>query len=530
MAAVAAVVTLIGVPLLAVAWGSFHGIAGSTSSASGAWDRLVRSGGRTLVQASWSTVAALAVGVPWGWVLYRYRFVGRRFLLGVVTMPFVLPSLAIAAGVGAVMRPDGWAGAVGLRGISVDGSLLAVVVAHCVFNAGLVARVVGTGVTSLDNRALAAAKSLGVGRWGRLLRVVLPALMPTIARAAALVFVLCGTSFGVVLILGGPAHATVDVEIWYLVTQLVDLRSAGLLALAQLVAVAFVLWLASRTRVASGARSAPTRPQTRGAWCAVGWTALSAALLIGAPTAALVERSTRVRGGHSLWALGRSSGRLRHLDAQLWGDGAPAVWMRSAGLALICAAVAAAVCAGSAAGLLGRSRRRMEVALAAAVGASPAVVGVGVVLADRYTGQRLAPTAAVLWVQIAAAVPFAVVMFAGSVSGAAIHVVDAARVLGLRPLRAVLAVVVRPRAAALIAAAALAGAVALGEIGSTALVADSSSPTASVVAARFLSRPEPGAFRVGMGIAVILGVVAAVLTVIPEIADRGSTVSGIGHR
>jgi len=44
--------------------------------------------------------------------------------------------------------------------------------------------------------------------------VTLPALRPAIVAASAIVFLFCFTSFGIVLILGGPTRATLEVEIY----------------------------------------------------------------------------------------------------------------------------------------------------------------------------------------------------------------------------------------------------------------------------------------------------------------------------
>ena len=51
-----------------------------------------------------------------------------------------------------------------------------------------------------------------------------------VLAAAMLVFVFCFTSFGVILILGGPRLATIEVEIWRQATGLVNFEVAAALA------------------------------------------------------------------------------------------------------------------------------------------------------------------------------------------------------------------------------------------------------------------------------------------------------------
>ncbi len=78
---------------------------------------------------------------------------------------------------------------------------------------------------------------LGAGRWRVLRDIVLPALRPSIVSAVILVFLFCATSFGVVLTLGGLRYSTVETEIYLQTVQLLDLRTAAVLSLLQLVIV-----------------------------------------------------------------------------------------------------------------------------------------------------------------------------------------------------------------------------------------------------------------------------------------------------
>ena len=59
--------------------------------------------------------------------------------------------------------------------------------------------------------------------------------MPAIGSASLLVFIFCFTSFGVVLILGGPGYATLEVEIYRQSVQLFNLPMAAALSLIQIV-------------------------------------------------------------------------------------------------------------------------------------------------------------------------------------------------------------------------------------------------------------------------------------------------------
>jgi thiamine transport system permease protein len=146
----------------------------------------------TAWQALASTALTLAVALPASYVLGRYRFRGRRLVSAVVVVPFVLPTVVVALAFLAILPEPlqrGWA---------------PILVAHAFFNVAVVVRVVGTFWASLDPRLTEAAATLGASPGQRLREITAPLLAPALAAAAAIVFLFSFTSFGIVLILGGP--------------------------------------------------------------------------------------------------------------------------------------------------------------------------------------------------------------------------------------------------------------------------------------------------------------------------------------
>ena len=89
---------------------------------------------------------------------------------------------------------------------------------------------------------------LGASRRQAFRHVTLPLLAPSILAAASIVFLFTFTSFGVVLLLGGPAHATIEVEIYRQAIELFDLPTAAALAVVQIVAVLAVLLVHGRAQ------------------------------------------------------------------------------------------------------------------------------------------------------------------------------------------------------------------------------------------------------------------------------------------
>ena len=87
-----------------------------------------------------------------------------------------------------------------------------------------------------------AAATLGASPWQRFREITAPLLSPALAAAAAIVFLFSFTSFGIVLILGGPRYATIEAEIYNQAVRLFDLRAAAVLSLVQLACVSPPSW------------------------------------------------------------------------------------------------------------------------------------------------------------------------------------------------------------------------------------------------------------------------------------------------
>ena len=201
-------------------------------------------------------------------------------------VPFVLPTVVVAAAFLEVL-PDDY-----------EGGIWAILAAHVFFNVAVVTRIVGGAWATIDPAAGEAAAVLGAGPWRRAREVTLPQLAPALSASAALTFLFCFTSFGVILILGGPARATLETEIYNRAARQFDLQAAAVLSLLQLGAVAIVLAVASilegRAGVAgtlTGERRRAAAPDAAGARRARRRCSAVAALALALPLVVLVERS-----------------------------------------------------------------------------------------------------------------------------------------------------------------------------------------------------------------------------------------------
>jgi len=190
----------------------------------------------TFYQAVLSTILTLLLGLPAAYLFARYDFRGKSLLRALTAIPFMLPTVVVAAGFSALLGPRGLFHAFfPLSSFQFIGTLPAILIAHVFYNTTIIIRIVGTALASLDPKLEQVARSLGADSLHVWLNVTLPLLRPSIFAATLLVFLFDFTSFGVILLLGGSQFSTLEVEIYVQAVKQLNLPVAALLAVVQLI-------------------------------------------------------------------------------------------------------------------------------------------------------------------------------------------------------------------------------------------------------------------------------------------------------
>jgi thiamine transport system permease protein len=268
----------------------------------------------TFWQAALSTVLTLLLALPGAYVFARYRFFGKNLFQAMMTVPFVLPTVVTAAAFRSLLGPHGLVNTwlmtgfdLGAPPIRIDQTVGFFLLAHVFYNYTLVLRIVGSYWAGLDAGLGAAAQMLGASPRQTFCRITLPLLMPAIGSAALLVFIFCFTSFGVVLILGGPGYATLEVEIYRQAVQLFNLPMAAALSLIQIGVNFLLMWLharlARKVRVGFATDSSTdmaARAVTLGKKVFIAGNLLLMTILLVTPLLALVLRSLTAEDGLTL--------------------------------------------------------------------------------------------------------------------------------------------------------------------------------------------------------------------------------------
>ncbi|MDO5058554.1 MAG: iron ABC transporter permease [Neisseria sp.] len=261
----------------------------------------------TVVQAAVTCAAVLPLGVLCGWVLARLEFAGRRVLLRLLMLPFVMPTLVAAMGVLALFGANGllWRGWQDTPYLLLYGNVF--------FNLPVLIRAAYQGFSAIPAARLAAAQTLGAGAWQRFWRIELPAVRNWLAGGLCLVFLYCFSGFGLALLLGGTAYSTVEVEIYRLITVELDTAQAGVLVWVSLgiTALAGALYAYfSKTAAARDKIRAlrPSENRTFGQYCLLAAALAVLAVCCALPLAAVAVQA--VRAGSSWQVLADSEAWL----------------------------------------------------------------------------------------------------------------------------------------------------------------------------------------------------------------------------
>ena len=482
--------------------------------------------GFTLLQAGLSTLLTLLIGLPGAYLLARFEFRGRSLIQALTVVPFVMPTLVVGAAFQALLGPRGWAN-LALMGvfrlseppIHIVHTLGAILLAHVFYNTSIVLRLVGDFWSHLDPRLGAAARTLGAGRGQVLRRVTLPLLVPAIAAAALLVFLFDFTSFGVILILGGPRLTTHEVEIYNQTVGLFNLPLAAALSILQLgctlaLTFAYTRLAARLSRPISLRSRRHTQLRLHGLRRRLGAAALVGLLLLllTTPLLALAARSVvrldLVPGQTTPVYVGPTLEFYRELWVNRQGSVfyVPPTTAIGVSLAYAAASVVLSLALGLPAAWAlayrpaSTASRLFDPLLLLPLGTSAVTLGLGFIVAlnrpplDLRASPLLVPLAHTL-----VALPFVVRSLTPALRSIRPRLRQAASVLGASPARVVARVDLPLVGRALLVAAAFAFTISLGEFGATALIARPEYPTVPLMIYRFLSLP--GALNYGQGLA-----------------------------
>lgn len=472
----------------------------------------------TFYQAALSTLLTLLLGLPAAYLFARYEFRGKSLLRALTAVPFMLPTVVVAAGFNALLGPRGLVHAALPISFPFIGTLGAILIAHVFYNTTIIIRVVGNALSSLDPKLEQVALSLGADSRRVWWNVTLPLLRPSLLAASLLVFLFDFTSFGVILLLGGPQFSTLEVEIYLRVLRLPDLPLAALLSVIQLICTlvfsVFYTRIVARTTVQTAPRSAETsthRPKSIKEKIFAASFILILASFFLLPLSALPFRS--------LFRLEADRGQRNEVQYGFTTEYYQELFVNRRGSVFYVPPIRATVNSLSYAGatvmlslLLGfpaalalarptRLERILDPLVMLPLGSSAVMLGLGFIISYGawLTSPLLVPFAHTL-----IALPFVIRTLQPAIASIPERLRQAASVLGASPARVWKTIDWPILRRSTLAAATFAFTISLGEFGATLLISRPDYPTIPVAIERFLSQPGGLNYGQAMAMATVL--------------------------
>jgi thiamine transport system permease protein len=486
----------------------------------------------TLYQAFLSTLLTLLIGLPAAFLFARFEFPGKALLRALTAVPFLLPTVVVAAGFNALLGPRGWAN-LGLMNafgyetppIAFIGTLGAILIAHVFYNTTIVIRVVGSAIAQLDPRLTNAARTLGANDFRVWWHITLPLLRPSLLAAGTLVFLFDFTSFGVILLLGGPGFATLEVETYIQALQMLNLPLAGLLSAVQLLCT--LLFSILYTRVVAETR-VQVNPRARyNQRRAKNWREKSFVVGLGVLLILFFVLPMLALPLRSVSRLEAARGERGDVQYGLTGDYYSELFINRRGSLFYVPPIRAALNSLGFAGLTvlfsllmgfpaasalakpGKLERFLDPLLMLPLGASAVTLGLGFIITfNRPPLRLLASPWLIPLAHTMVALPFVIRTLQPALASIPDRLRDAASLLGASPFRAWLAVDWPIIWRASLGAATFAFTVSLGEFGATALLTRPEYPTIPIAIYRFLSQPGGLNYGQAMAMATLLMVLA----------------------
>ncbi len=501
--------------------------------------------GFTIWQAALSTGLTFIVGLPLAYLFSHFNFPGKKLFRMAVMLPFILPTVVVAAGFNALLGPRGWLNLLLMNvfslsspPISLLNTLGIILLAHVFYNTSILIRVVGTAWSSLDNDISEAAQVLGGSPFNVFRKVTLPLLRPSLLTAGLLVFLFDFTSFGVILLLGGSGFSTLETEIYTQTLSMLNLRMAGILSIVQMACTLIVTIFYGRINSQSssvmkpGKGINPVKPSKPLQRAFVFGSIILIFLLFGLPVLSLVIRSFlsyNASIGTSSFTLENYSGLFENRrQTYFYVPPARAALNSfmfaafSTGLSLLLG-----ICTAYARSGKKLLKKWVDGVIMLPLGTSAVILGLGFLITftkppfDIASFPVLIPIAHTL-----IAFPFVLRTVASVMDSIPQNLKDAAAVLGSSRWKIWWHVEVPIISRAALVGGTYAFAISLGEFGATSFLARPNMPTLPVAIYRFLSLPGDLNYGQALAMAVMLLILCAIcLTIIDRIPLPGKQVN-----
>lgn len=202
-----------------------------------------------LVSFACALIAAIingVFGVILAWVLVRYEFPFKRFVDGLIELPFALPTAVAGIALTTLYSDKGMLGKLlGIGGIKVSYTRLGIIVAMVFIGIPFVVRTIQPVLEDLDPQYEEAAGVLGASKSRIFFRVVFPEIRPALLTGFGLAFARAVGEYGSVVFIAGNIPFKTEIAPLLIMSKLEQFNYDGANAIALvMLAVSFIILFA----------------------------------------------------------------------------------------------------------------------------------------------------------------------------------------------------------------------------------------------------------------------------------------------
>lgn len=191
-----------------------------------------------------ASVVNTVMGLILAWVLVRYNFKGKKFLDGIIELPFALPTAVAGISLTHMTTTNGWVGRIFYRlfGIRIAYTRLGITIALIFIGIPFVVRAVQPVLEKIDIQYEEAAMILGADRKTTFRKVIFPEILPSLISGFTLAFARSIGEYGSVVFIAGNTPYKTEIAPLLIMSQLqeYDYAAATSIALVMLV-IAFII-------------------------------------------------------------------------------------------------------------------------------------------------------------------------------------------------------------------------------------------------------------------------------------------------
>ena len=191
-----------------------------------------------------ASVINTIMGLILVWVLVRYKFPLKRFLDGIIELPFALPTAVAGISLTHITTTNGWVGKIfyDLFGIKIAYTRVGITIALIFIGIPFVVRSVQPVLEKIDLQYEEAAMILGASRRRIFWKVIFPEILPALISGFTLAFARCIGEYGSVVFIAGNTPYKTEIVPLLIMSELqeFDYAAATSIALVML-AIAFII-------------------------------------------------------------------------------------------------------------------------------------------------------------------------------------------------------------------------------------------------------------------------------------------------